>query len=262
MINTEKDRKNLYRRVGKLDIISRIRPLLEKQGYIVRTEDDKIVPKMVSAGWDSPWIYVQSDPTARCDIFHKVFYNILGHIPTYCRNCWKVVVRPQTLTQLLDLYELQKDMGVPCKCGIERRDSVFGLYGGYFYNQGKERGIERYHEVRALVDEHLGKDVPVILKRYCTEFEIGGTGVSGQGDSLTTEDTTPEEKEMEEYILHHFPRVGHNNPQAKHLVATVIQRWIMYAYKNGDETYKEVTNGEPLFPPYRMYHNKEKEKWR
>lgn len=165
------------------------------------------------------------------------------------------MVRPQTLIQLLDLYEFQKEMGVPCKCGTEKRETVYGLYGGYFYTRSKKEGVERYKQVRRLVDECLSPDVSVILKRYCTEFELGGQGdVKGQGPSDQTPDATEEELEMEVYIESHFPRIGSNNSQPRFLIADVIKEWIHFAYQQGDETYKEVTGGKPLFPPYVTYH--------
>lgn len=242
-------------KLDQLDLVGRLKPLLMNQGYVLRVEDSKFVPKNAGIGWDSPWIYVQSSPLARCDIYHRVFYNVLDHIHSHCRNCWKVVVRPQNLIQLFDLYEFQRDMGVPCKCGMELRATVEGLYGGYFYTRSKEQGLEMYNEVRALVDEKLGKDVPVILKRYCTEFELGGQGVKGHGPSDETPDITEEEREMEEYIESHFPQVGLNNPQPKHLIASVMRRWIHYAFEHGDMTYKEFTNGAKLNKDYVVYHN-------
>lgn len=235
-----------------MDILKKIKPLLAQHGYIVRSEDHKIVPRVIGVAENVPWVYVQSVPTSRCDIYHKVFFNCMEHIHSHCRSCWKVVVRPQTLEQLFDLYELQKDMGVPCKCGMELRDSVNGLYGGYFYTLSKEEGLERYEQVRKLVDEHLGPEVQVLLKRYCTEFEIG-PGSKGDSDKVPME-VTQEEKEMEEYIEAHLPPAGYNHPQSKHLVANVLRRWIEYAYKNGDETYMLFTDGERLFPNYITYH--------
>lgn len=258
MIDTKTNRSNLFLELDKLDIVNKIKPLLDRHGYMQRMEDGKFVPKNVSLGYDAPWIYVESMHDARCDLYHRVFYNILDHIHSYCRSCWKVVVRPKTLVQLFDLYEFQKTMGVPCKCGIEKRDNVHGLYGGYFYTRSKEEGLERYKQVRDLVDRYLGKDVQVLLKRYCTEFEIGGQGgIKGKGDSSKVGDLSPEEIQMEQYLEAHFPPVGYNNKQPKHGMAAIMKSWIMYAYKHGDETYKVFTNGEPLFPGYTTYHKEE-----
>lgn len=260
MINTVKDRKNLYLELTRLDLVGKLKPILERGGYLLRPSDAKFVPKTVSVGWDAPWVYVQSDPTARCDIYHRVFFNLMGHIHTYCRSCWKVVVRPKSLVQLFDLYELQKEMGVSCKCGIELRKTVCGLYGGYFYTRSISAGLLRYREVRRLVDERISPDVPVILKRYCTEFELGGEGgVKGLGPSDAVCDTTPEEREMESYVEAHFPPVGETGPQPKHLTASVLRRWIHHAFEHGDLTYLEFTGGKPLFPGYVTYHDQQQE---
>lgn len=257
MINTIKDRKNLYMRLDKLNIVSKLMPLLNS-GYVLRVEDGKFVPKSRSIAHNAPWVYVKSAELARCDVYHRVFFDILGHVPTYCRNCWKVVVKPKILRDLFNLYEIERQMGVPCKCGTEHRKTTTSLYGGYFYCRSREEGMERYAEVRKKVDKYLSPGTPVILKRYCTEYEIG-PGSKGPSDQMP--DTTPEEKEMEEFIIDKFPRVGFGTPQPDFLTASVMQGWIHYAYQyhkaTGDETFKEFTNGENLFPPYVTYHDKE-----
>jgi len=260
MINTKKDRAGLYLRLDRINLIKKLKVLLGPGGgYHLRMEDGKFEPNNPAMGDESPWIYVKTTLGARCDIYHRVFFNVLKHVPTYCRNCWKVVVRPQTLRELFDLYELQKAMGVSCKCGIEKRPTTTSLYGGYFYCRSKEEGLQRFKEVRKLVSRHLSKDTPVILKRYCTEFEIG-PGAQGPSDQMP--DTTPEEKEVEEYILDNFPRVGFGTPQPDHVIANVMVEWIHYAYRyhkaTGDETFKEFTGGENLFPPYVTYHQEVK----
>jgi hypothetical protein len=262
MINTKRDRKNLYLNLDKFNLVKKLKPLLSQGGgYHLRMEDGKFVPNNPSMADDAPWIYVKSADDARCDLYHRVFFNVLKHVPTYCRSCWKVVVRPRTLRELFDLYELQREIGVPCKCGIERRITTTSLYGGYFYCRSKEQGLERYAEVRELVDKHLSPETPVILKRYCTEYEIGP---DSKGPSDQVPDTTDEEKEFEQYVLDHFPRVGFGTPQPDFVIANVMMEWMHYAYRyhkaTGDETYKEFTDGSPLFPPYVTYHEEKGDK--
>ena len=256
MINTKRDRKNLYLNLDRLNLIKKLAPLLTPGGgYHCRIEDGKFVPNSMATATEAPWVYVKAADTARCDIFHRVFFNVCNLIPSYCRECWKVVVRPRTLRELFDLYELQREMGVPCKCGMEKRLTTTSLYGGYFYCRSKEEGLQRYKEVRELVDKNLSPETPVILKRYCTEYEIGKTA---QGPSNQLPDMTEDEKWFEEYVLTMFPRVGFGTPQPDHITASVMQDWIHYAYRyhkaTGDETYKEFTDGSPLFPPYVTYH--------
>jgi len=255
MINTKKDRKNLYLRLDKLNLIKKLQPLLGKS-YHLRIEDGKFVPNNPAMADGAPWVYVQTTDDARCDIYHRVFFNILKHVPSYCRECYKVVVRPRNLVELFDLYEYQREMGVPCKCGIERRPTTSSLYGGYFYNRGLDAGKECYARVREQTDKHLSKETPVILKRACTEFEIGPDAF---GPSDEWPDCTAEEIDMENYIMAHFPRVGYGTPQPDHVTADVMMEWIGHAYRYGDPTYSEFTDGSPLFPPYVTYHEEQEQ---
>jgi hypothetical protein len=165
-------------------------------------------------------------------------------------------VRPRTIVELFDLYELQKEMDVPSKCGVEPRETVHGLYGGYFYCRGKERGLERYKQVRELVDKHLSPEVSVTLKRYCTEFEIGAVGKDGgkhQGPSDQIGDVTQEERDMEIYIEAHFPDMGFQGAHPDHLVAATMMGWIKWAYQHGDSTWQELSE-EPLLSSVVTYH--------
>ena len=256
MINTKRDRKNLFVNLSKIALTLKLKKLLKPGGgYHLRLEDGKFVPNAVSLGWDAPWIYVQTVSDARCDIYHRVFFDVLKQVPSYCRNCWKIVVRPRSLIELFDLYEFQREMGVPCKCGIEKRPTVNGLYGGYFYTKSKEAGQARYKEVRKLVDKHLSPKTDVILKRYCTEFEIG-PGSLGASDKLPEQ--TPEEIELENQIIDQFPRVGFGTKQPDHVASAVMSEWIGYAYRNGDKTYAAFTDGSPLFRSTVKYHKEHK----
>jgi hypothetical protein len=173
-------------------------------------------------------------------------------VPSDCQGCWKVVVRPPTLLALFALEHLQKRLDRPSKCGIEVRESVHGLYGGYFYNLSLEDGRECYAAVRAAVDadELLGPDVPVLLKRGCTEYELE----AGPSDEWKV---TPDQERAEAEIKRLFVSDHNFSAQPDHLVTRVHRKWIEFAYAAGDETYKHFTNGEPLFPPYVTYHEPE-----
>jgi len=253
MINTKTDRKNLYLKLDRLNLIKKIDSLIKGGQYHARVEDGRFVPNGPAMGIDAPWVYVKSDSQCRCDIYHRVFFNVLKMIPSRCRRCYKVVVRPRTVVELFDLYELQREMGVYCKCGVEKRVTTSSLYGGYFYCDSEEQGQRRYKEVRELVSEHLSPETPVILKRYCTEYEVGP---DSQGPSDELPELTEEELEFEAYVIHNFPSVGFGTHQPDHVTASVMMEWISHASRYGDDTYKTFTDGSPLFPPYVTYHDK------
>jgi hypothetical protein len=140
-------------------------------------------------------------------------------------------------------------LGYSAKCGIEKRPWVHGNYGGYWYTSSKEEGRRRYVEVRKAVNEDpvLGEDVPVLLKRGCTEFELR----AGPSDEW---EITPGQRHVEELVYRYVESGANYGATPKHLVTRIHKNWIEHAYAVGDSTYKYFTNGEPLSPPYVTYH--------
>lgn len=250
-MDTKKNRKNLYETLKNKDYVTRFLPLL-RNGWKLDEHDGRFVHINSATGHTVPWVYVQNVEGYRCDINQSVFFDVLKHIPKQCRNCYKVVVRPRNVVELFDLYELQKTMDVPCKCGREIRPNVNGLWGGYFYCKGVEEGRQRYKEVRELVDEHLSSETPVLLKRYCSEFEFDGPPSNETPDELTKE-----EQEMEDMVLFLFPSRHSYTNHPEWVNAKVMREWIEYAHANGDNSYLELNGGESLIKTYVKY-NREK----
>lgn len=238
MINTRKNRENLYLYLTKLDVLTKIKPAIQDRPQ-----------------FRVPWVYTQYMYEADCDHYHRVYFKTLGRIHSFCRSCWKVVARPRNLVQLFDLYEFQCTLGHPCKCGYEARDTVNGLWGGYFYNRSKEEGLERYKEVREWADS-IDPEIPVILKRYCTEFEIGPDAL-GPSDKLP--DQTPEEIAEERQIDNILKTEGpqYDRVQPDYIKAHVMRGWFHKAHKNGDNSYTQMTGGGKLLPSYVTYHDKD-----
>jgi hypothetical protein len=218
-----------------MDLITKLRPVIKNQ-----------------PGFNAPWVYTKYIYEARCNVYHRVYHQHLGRIHSFCRDCWKVVARPRNVVQMFDMYEYQRMCGNPCKLGFEARPTVHGLWGGYFYNRSKEEALERYAEVREWADS-VDKDIPVIVKRYCTEFEIGPNSL---GPSNELPEQTEKEKREEAQFDNHFFKSApqYDTVQPEHVQAHVMRNWIHWAYQYGDGTYKELTGGNPLFPPYVTYH--------
>jgi len=237
-----------YEDVRAGDIIANFRPLLMNGSYKLREADGKIMVSDPAMAFDTPWHHVAHDAFLDCQKWHSILFDLFSRVmpagkafvPSSCQQCWKVVVRPQTLMGLFNLLELELALNRPSKCGIEVRPYVFGLYGGYFYNHSLEEGLECYKTVRKLVDgeEHLGEDIPVILKRSCTEYE------QLVRNSMEWE-ITPEQVQIETLINKWFVSDGVMRKQSDIQIKSVHRKWIEYAYTNGDETYKFFTNGKP-----------------
>lgn len=230
------------------DLISRLRPLLVSGGYKLRDEDGKIVVVTPALAFDTPWHHVAHDAFLDCQRWHSILFEFFSKnvpdgeafVPSACQQCWKVVVRPQSLLALFSLLELEMKLDRPSKCGIEPRPYVFGHYGGYFYNHSLEEGLECYKLVRSEVDNdpNLGPETPVLLKRACTEYE---QKINHSKEWVVT----PHQIAIENLINRWFVSDGILREQPKHALDNVHARWIEYAYSNGDPTYKMFTNGKP-----------------
>ena len=122
-----------------------------------------------------PWIYIRySDKN--CTLYRTFIFGYISNrlpekkqfIPTECQKCYKVVVRPETYKELLQLKEIMEEMDFPSKCGTEKRAEVDALYGGYFYCNGLKEGRKRLEQVKFAL---LNTNMEAFLKRGCTEYE-------------------------------------------------------------------------------------------
>jgi hypothetical protein len=230
-----------YSLLSARDIISNMTPELQ-QGTFYLDSDGKM-NRDYRMDWNTPWIFGMSSPERNCLLWHRVMYGIFGMLPIWCRlNCWKVVVRPRTLEELFLLKELQENLRVPCKLGVETRKSVFGNYGGYFYTNSFEEGCDRLDQVRKAVASFISPKTPVYLKLGCTEFEHS-FGPTDQYKAITKE-----EHRNEDTIRACFSEISCHFTQPQHLRDHIGQKWIHFAWERGDPTVTKFNKGEPLFP--------------
>lgn len=220
---------------------------------VFKVKDDGGIVMALAENCNTPWYIVKEVDTDNECTYWDNFLKTDGmgkgqsFIPLRCLNCWKVVVRPQTFKQLMQLLKIQLELKRPSKCGIERRESVNGLYGGYFYNHTFEEGMECLQIVKEMVNQDIG-DIDVFLKRGCTEFEIN----SIHGDPETWQPFKGQE-EIEAYIRQQLGVEFWTKNQTDFIKKQVMGKWIRWAYAAGDNTYLEYTGGYPVYPAYRRY---------
>ena len=243
----EKKIFNFYEDLAKKDLISKLQPEFANGSMFLR--DDGVITRASRMSHNTPWIHIKQAPNRHCGLY-QTYFQRFGFIHSTCQECWKVVVRPRTLIELHKLLELQKVLDLPSKCGIEKRDTVHGLYGGYFYNDSLKQGREIYKVVRSNVDLNISPEVPVILKRACTEFELE----MGPSDEW---EVSQDQKDLEYLLSDLIDYRPRHMPQPDHLKDSVFRSWIHWAYACGDKTYFEYT-GSPLFKPFVTYHEEGK----
>jgi len=236
-----------YAECVKNDLISRIDAPLRRAGY--HLSFDGLYRKLAnSVGTDTPWHHVKHLGTKRCGIDHRLKFGELGYVPPRCMECWKVVAGPRTLKELFALLEVQKGLNRASKCGIEMRHYTPRFYGGYFYNNSLDEGRERYEEVRKAVDEHISKDMPVILKRACTEFEmVLGPSVAWH--------MTPAQHEIDNQLENMIDMAAPNAVgQTDECLSKVHTSWMEWAWRVQDPTAKEYIGDIPLYSKTMTYH--------
>ena len=235
-----------YAEWNKLDILTPMAEMMN-QGFHINAETGMIGIKRAH-GFQTPWVHVKQAPSKRCGIDHQIKFEKFGYVPPRCMQCWKVVVMPRTLKELFELEQLEHGMQRPSKCGIEVRNYTPRHYGGYFYNNSLEEGRECYDAVRKEVDNHMSKDIKVLLKRACTEMEMkcGNAGFW----NLTAQDL-----EIDAIIEDRVENsAAISSKQADYVIAHVKNEWMKWAFSNGDMTYKEFNGGQDMFPDYQFFH--------
>lgn len=187
-----------------------------------------------------------------CNLWMSFTYRLLARnllqkkdwfIPQGCQECYKVVVRPRTYRELLDLEAMMLEIETNCKCGIEERPYTRGIYGAYFYNTGLQEGIERYEKIRDAVDVYISPDVQVFLKRGCTEYERD----HGPSDKWVVTDL---QVEIENDIAENVTMPIHPN-DSEERIEQIHDKWRRFAWK-----YDPKFDGEPVYPDYVKYRGK------
>jgi hypothetical protein len=233
---------------GVEDTTRLLLPLL-KQGWALKNTG-KFTPVSITMAVDLPWVY--SNVEFDCTVWNAIFHNTVAQkrmVHSHCHNCIKIVAKPKTLRDLVKIETIQRSMLFPCKCGIDRRPHTHALYGAYWYNRGFEEAKFRYEILKERFEEDEISHIPLIIKKACTEFEMA-MGPTDQWKPPTQEQLALEKRV--EALLDWRPTPPTLIPD--HIVTHTHHLWVAWAYQHGDETYKDFTNGEPLYPELVTYH--------
>jgi hypothetical protein len=176
----------------------------------------------------TPWIYFGKARCMPCRLWHEIYFNMFGIIPSHCMNkCWKVNIVPTDVASLFKVYETMRVMQTHTKCGIDTRHGTFGLYLGVAYNETEEQGKESESAFQAALPE-----LEVFLKKGCTEFENRLPSNVWQAG--------PKQKELEDeikkYVDHSWPKDCIQPDWVKDKIKT---NWTQVAYHAGDLTWKD-----------------------
>ena len=179
-----------------------------------------------------PWIYAKYS-THNCLLLMKFLYRFITErlpeeqrfIPSECQNCYKVVARPENYKDLLFLKKVQSRMNLPSKCGIETRETVDALYGGYWYCIGVDHGKVVLERVKKELSE---TGIPCFLKRGCTEYEAA----FGPSDTWGIKDG---QRAIERDFFHKVAVDNTKKLQTKKEKIGIMRKWKKFAKELGPE---------------------------
>ena len=242
---------NVYQEIASRSVASLIRTQRES-GILHINDNGKLSPQSRRLDPDQ-WLRTcgKGHDDSECRFANMILWRMISEqgstkfVPSYCQGCWKVVAKPKTFKQLIGILELQDRQDRRAKCGIETRAYVPALYGAYWYNRSIEEGLETYEALKSATEF---KDVPLLLKRGCTEMEMA----CGPSDMW---DITDWQIEIEDGVRN---LIEDNLEPIRGLVwqrEDTILRWMEFAEEHGDETIYEFTDGHKIKAPnYITYH--------
>lgn len=250
----------LYGAMKDFDIITPIKAALNA-GTMWFGSDGRIRTQVISPP-DTGYIIAGQPKNRKCFRWFHTYFQYYRVVHPGCRDCYKVVAMPRTLDELFVIHNMQKEMTqtCACKCGVEFRSFVPRLYGAYWYTplekprkkmhilsqeDVRDRAQVLYQIVRSVVTEKIGKDVPVILKRACSEMELH------YGDSNKWE-FSPHMDRYCAFLDDCFAEQKlADSSKCKARNTYMITKWIEHAASHGDKTYLNYTNGKPILadPP-------------
>jgi len=206
------------------------------------------------------WIIASRCPHRLCDKWLSIYHRLYRILPPPCKNCWKVVIAPRTVVELVEIQKLQDKLGWPAKAGLEQREYTSGL-GGYRafwycpFDKGLEGGRVHFKRVRRALAKALGEkeivryiaDGKFYLKRGCTELERD----FGPSDNWDAIDHSAKFNLLES--VWETPK----QPETEHsfMIYTNYKRWIDWAIAYGDKSVSRYIGGAPLGVQSVKYHS-------
>lgn len=183
------------------------------------------------------------------DFMFKNVYNKRS-VPLGCAACYKVKVETQSMRQLMAVKKIADGFDFSAKsCAEVDRPDNQSVYSTYFYLTGLDQARKIYKQVRAKIDAEptLGPSVKVVIKRGCTNYEHA----CGPSNRYTFD---PRLEEVEAYFRKRWTSPRHAPmPARKYREAAALLEMARVAFRIGDNTYKEFTGGQEIFPPTVSY---------
>ena len=195
----------------------------------------------------SRWIFVPNRPYLPCGFLTKVVFEAAyaeSAVPHGCSACYKIKVKASTLRELVAAWQVAKSIDCLSKWGVDLENPHSqDVYAGYFYPGDLDAARMLHKIVREAIDADpkLGPGIKMTIKRGCSQFEAA----VGPSDSYTF---APEMAEIEALLRARF-----DAPAISETTMPQLSQWIDLAFRMGDDTYLDFTDGKRLRPATLTY---------
>ena len=179
-----------------------------------------------------------------CERHFEVFNNFKV-IPKYCFSCYKIQIEPKNIIDLFKLYiffdHLELENNNIRKCIIESRPKVPGTYKGLIYCTGVEELKNIFYKVSLLIKKSFGYDLPIFMKRGCTEFSIPYPKFKEIDESMKYDDDWLKfENKIDKKNNDKEKKSSENTLSGTSISDVLIMRnWLFFAKKINDNSYRK-----------------------
>jgi len=216
-------------------------------GRLVAGEDGTLsLPETPAA---PGWALLTNAPPPGCNFKFQILFDAVyarGAVPQGCASCYKVKADLRTLRELVAAWVIARHLPFCSKWGLDVDNGYSqAIYAGYFYTSSLEEARALYWTTRAAFDKDpkLGPGIAIAIKRGCSKYEA----TLGPSDTYTF---TADQADLETYIKSRYRKAPPR--EAPHPLAQ-LPSWIDFAFRIGDDTYRDFTGGQRLRPKMISY---------
>jgi len=213
-------------------------------------ESFKIIPKnIINLDFDDEQIFRENKIDLNCKRHFAVFnkYNI---IPENCFGCYKVLIEPKNVLELIKLYlvfdNLKLDQNYIRKCMIETRPNIKGCYKGYIFCSSIKEAQIILHEIDKILKKTINENISATIKRGCSEFAESYPNYAQIDNGKKALNYNHDWKIKENEIDKNYPRFA----KIKNHKSTInginihdmltVRNWLSYSKFIGDQSYKKI----------------------
>jgi len=213
----------------------------EKANKIINNKLENII-------FNDSQIHRRNDKDLSCKRHTKIFYDD-NVIPKNCFECYKVIIEPKTLVDLVKIYILFDHIKLENnnirKCMIELRPNIEGTYKSLVYCSGLDEAESIFKKLKVIIDKTINENISIDIKRGCTEFGMAHPLYKDYKSNLMKYEK--DWKEKEDLFDNKFPNLINYKLNKETIFGITlndiltIRNWVCYAKLIGDKSYKMIS---------------------